>query len=56
MYPKLKLVVEYGPKGSLKFFPVELLEIYEEEDKLVIDESRNGWSLDSADKQWYSPW
>jgi hypothetical protein len=54
LFPKLKLIVEYGPKDSVKFYPIELLEIVEEEPKESSTENNGGWSEDNEDNtQWY---
>ena len=46
MHPKLRLVVEYGPKQSVKFYPLELLEIVEDES------CKDDWGVsESSDQQ-----
>ena len=46
MHPKLRLLVEYGPKQSVKFYPLELLEIVEDE------APKDDWGVsDSSDQQ-----
>jgi hypothetical protein len=55
LFPKLKLIVEYGPKDSVKFYPIELLEIVEEEPKESTTEKNGGWTEDNIENstQWY---
>ena len=51
MHPKLRLVVEYGPKQSVKFYPLELLEIVEDEAPIDDWDASESDVMESKDQQ-----
>lgn len=52
-FPRLRCLAEHGPKGSTKYYPLELLEIVDETEPEVKHESTSTDVISDTARGWY---